>query len=58
LRNSTASGGVANYDVSPDGKRFVMEEDSRPVNGPAVGPVRLLMIVNWFDDLKARTTTK
>jgi hypothetical protein len=40
-----------NYDVSPDGKRFVMVKDDS-------GPNRLNVVLNWFDELKARVPTK
>lgn len=36
---------TANYDVSPDGQRFVM------VKGEP-GSSRLNIVLNWFDELK------
>jgi serine/threonine-protein kinase len=42
---------VANYDVSPDGQRFVMVKDDS-----ASG--RLNLILNWTEELKARVPLK
>ena len=38
---------IANYDVSPDGQRFVMVKDDS-----ASG--RLSIVLNWFEELKER----
>ena len=38
---------IANYDVSPDGQRFVMVKDES-------GSGRLNVVLNWFEELKAR----
>lgn len=40
-----------NYDVSPDGQRFVMIKDE-------LGSGRLNIVLNWFEELKARVPTK
>ncbi len=39
-----------NYDVSPDGRHFVMirSDEAEP-------PVHLHVVLNWFEDLSART---
>ena len=42
-----------NYDVSPDGKWFVMPRSER---GSAPGELHL--ILNWFNEVKARTPTE
>ena len=41
-----AAGGVANYDISPDGKRFVMVEEPRSTNTNATEPVKLHVVQN------------
>lgn len=41
-----------NYDVSPDGQRFVM------VQGSQRGPLELRLVQNWLEELKARVPTK
>jgi hypothetical protein len=51
-----ARGAVANYDISPDGKRFVMVEE--PQEASASGPARIHVILNWLDELKRRVPTR
>jgi Tol biopolymer transport system component len=58
LDRSATQGGVANYDIAPDGRRFVMVEEARPRNADATDSVQLQIIVNWFEDLKQRVPTK
>jgi serine/threonine-protein kinase len=57
LDTGAAAGGVANYDIAPDGKRFVMVEE--PQASPAGGrdPVRLQVILNWLGGPERRGTT-
>ena len=50
-----AGGGMANYDIAPDGQHFVVVEEQRQ-NDPA--GARLQVILNWFEELKARVPTK
>jgi hypothetical protein len=42
---------MANYDVSPDGQRFVMVKDDS-------GSGRLNIVLNWFEELKRLAPTK
>jgi eukaryotic-like serine/threonine-protein kinase len=52
-------GGGRSYDISRDGKRFLMIKAAE--TDPDSGPVRLRQIVvvqHWFEDLKARVPTK
>ena len=45
------------YDVSRDGERFLMlKPNGRPEQ--AVGPASLVVVLNWFEDLKARAPGK
>ncbi len=39
-----------NYDITPDGERFLMIMESEPT--PA--PTRFTVTLNWFEELKAR----
>jgi len=41
----------ATYDVSPDGKRFLM---LKPVAAQNTGPGQLHVVVNWFEELRRR----
>ena len=50
-----AQGGMANYDIAPDGQHFVVVEEQRQ-NDPA--GARLQVVLNWFEELKARVPTK
>ena len=45
----TVGGNAGVFDVSPDGKRFVMV---RPVAG--LGETELVVVQNWFEELKQR----
>ena len=57
LDTSSARGGVANYDISPNGQRFVMVEEPKSEGG--VSPVgRLHVIVNWLEELKQRVPAR
>ena len=49
-----AYGMAANYDVSSDGKRFIMR---KPNSDTAQIPVARIML-NWFDELKRLTITR
>ena len=42
---------IPNYDVSPDGERFVMVKDESNAS-------RLNVVLNWFDELRTRVPTK
>jgi hypothetical protein len=45
------------YDISPDGRRFLMFKDS---GGRADEPLpaRIILVQNWFEELKRRVPTK
>ena len=45
--------GLAQYDVSPDGDRFVMIQ---PVEGVG-GMSQINVVLNWFEELKQRVPT-
>ena len=48
------------WDVSPDGKRFLMIKDVTPTGKPAAleAPRKINVVVNWFEELKQRVPTK
>jgi serine/threonine-protein kinase len=58
LDRAGSQGGVANYDLAPDGQRFVMVEEPKPTSGGASQTVRLQVMLNWIDELKRRVPTK
>ena len=45
---------LANYDVSPDGQRFLMLKAAEQ----AQAPTQINVVLNWFEDLKRRVPTK
>jgi eukaryotic-like serine/threonine-protein kinase len=47
---SPAAGTTPNYDVSPDGKRFLMLK----ANEQAAGPTQINVVLNWFEELKQK----
>jgi len=49
-------GGGRNYDVSLDGQTFLVITPVPPMTGAGVGsaPSRLIVVQNWFEDLKAK----
>jgi eukaryotic-like serine/threonine-protein kinase len=48
---SAAGGYSATYDVSPDGKRFLM---LKPEASQDAGSGQLHVVVNWFEELRRR----
>src|SRR5262249_3338708 len=57
LDSGGGQGGVANYDISPDGQRFVMVEERR-ASTAATQPVQLRVVLNWQEELKQRVPTR
>jgi hypothetical protein len=45
---------VPNYDVSPDGQRFLM---IKPVEQKQAGPTQINVVLNWFEELKQKVPT-
>ena len=48
------AGGRA-YDLTPDGERFVMLKSVDGEDGSGSG--ELILVLNWFEELKARVPT-
>jgi len=44
------------WDISPDGKRFLMMKEAG--TGAGEGPRKINIVLNWFEELKARVATK
>jgi Tol biopolymer transport system component len=42
-----------NFDISPDGKRFVMVEAD-----PDAKPTKINVVINWIEELKTRAPTQ
>jgi hypothetical protein len=45
------------YDVSPDGRRFLMIKEIGDVDEPTTS-ARLILVQNWFEELKRRVPVK
>jgi len=43
------------YDISPDGKRFLVLKEGRP--GDETEPTQLILIQNWFEELNRLVPT-
>ena len=41
------------YDVSPDGRRFLMIKNAQPA-GQTAGTPRIIVVQNWSEELKRR----
>ena len=46
------------WDISPDGKRFLMMKESGSSESAARGPRRINIVLNWFEELKQRVPVK
>ena len=49
--------GNRSYDVSRDGRQFLMMKDSQPGRQASTAP-RMVVVQNWFEELKARAPAK
>jgi hypothetical protein len=45
-----------NYDVAPDGQRFLMAVNAEPMTNRA--PAQMIFVQNWFEELKRLVPTK
>jgi len=46
------------YDVSPDGRRFLMMKDAQPTGEGSAPPVQLVVVQNWTEELKRLVPVK
>ena len=53
---SYAFTGGRNYDISPDGQRFLMLKEAGQTD-EASTPTQLIFVLNWFDELKRLVPT-
>jgi hypothetical protein len=49
--------GVA-WDISPDGKRFLMIKELASATTATEGPRKINIVLNWFEELKQRVPVK
>jgi len=50
-----ASSGIRSYDVTADGRRFLMVQQKER---PAVAASEIILVQNWVEELKARVPVK
>jgi eukaryotic-like serine/threonine-protein kinase len=53
---TTYSGDFYSYDVTPDGRRFLMMKQSEP--GDRSHPASMVVVFNWLEELKQRVPTR
>ncbi len=46
------------WDISPDGKRFLMIKEPASAESAGKGPRKINIVVNWFEELKRRAPAK
>jgi len=46
---------IANYDVSPDGQRFLMIKPDEQSSSSS--PTQIVVVQNWFEELKQKVPT-
>jgi hypothetical protein len=56
---STVAGlDLRGYDISPDGQRFLMIKDAPAEQTSTTTPASMVVVLNWFEELKARVPAK
>ena len=53
--NYGASSAIRSYDVTPDGRRFLMVQQKER---PLVSASEMILVQNWLEELKARVPVK
>ena len=51
------SGSVRTYDVSRDGRRFLMIKENVGSSEHSAPPASMIVVQNWFEELKAKLPT-
>ena len=46
------------WDISPDGKRFLMMKEPQSTVSAGRGPRKIDIVLNWFEELKQRVPVK
>ena len=46
------------WDISPDGKRFLMMKEPAATASAGGGPRKINIVLNWFEELKQRVPVK
>lgn len=51
---AVAANAGRHYDVSPDGKRFLLLMDAETATGAKPAPPEIHLVLNWAEELKAK----
>ncbi len=51
-------GECPSWDISPDGKRFLMIKPAASTGEPVLGPRKINVVLNWTEELKQRVPGK
>jgi hypothetical protein len=46
------------WDISPDGKRFLMIKEAQLTPSASAGPHKINIVINWFEELRQRVPIK
>ncbi len=49
-----AAPGLRNFDITPDGRQFLIIPFGNSAAGPTPAPAQINVVLNWFEDLKQR----
>ena len=55
---ASAAGTGRHYDVSADGQRFLLLKDAPTPNGQKTSAPEIHLVLNWFEELKAKAPAK
>jgi len=58
LRYDSASIDHSPWDISPDGKRFLMMKEPEAVASAGGSPRKINIVLNWTEELKQRVPVK
>lgn len=48
------TGRFSDWDISPDGKKFLVVKDSGATSSGVAGPREIVIVQNWIEELKQR----
>jgi hypothetical protein len=56
--NQPTAGGARNYDITPDGKQFIMVLPADRNQSARRTPLQIQVVLNWFEELKQLVPVK
>ena len=60
FQSSLSNGAVTSWDITPDGKRFLMMKEAEATERGSTqrGPHKINIVVNWLEELKQRVPAR